>query len=555
MTDTPIVLDGSSLTTIDVGNIVFGIPKDDFGRGGFAPRIDIAESCREAVNRSRRAVEEIVASGQPAYGINTGFGDLVRVAIPEEDLKTLQANLIRSHACGVGEEMLPEEVLGMMAIRANSLLNGHSGIRWSTIETLVAMINAGIAPHIPRIGSLGASGDLCPLSHMTLGMMGEGEVYHRGEGGVWNLKDAADALNEADIEPVVLEAKEGLSLINGTSQMCLWIALAERRATYLMDASEYALAFSIEGAHASADPFDERLNSVRPHPGQMKVAARLRHLLHHSPNMISHANCEKVQDAYSFRCAPQVLGAVQESLDHLRTTIEIELNSTTDNPLIFTDKGVNEVVSGGNFHGEVLAMVSDNFHLAIHELASISERRIAKLLDPATTGLPAFLAENPGLNSGLMIVQYTAAASIAEIRARLGPSTATNIVVSAQQEDHVSMGATASWMLLKSIENCAVVIAAEMLAAVHALSHRNEIVGPNLKNYLESSISLRVNGAKYPSKDLPVDNFLKTQGTKTADSKRDIEIMNVVNEMIFPRYVFDNFSDIYTCNDISHSFR
>jgi len=547
MTDGPIVLDGSSLTTIDVGNIVFGIPKDGSGWGGFAPRIDIDESCRGAVDRSRRAVEEIVASGQPAYGINTGFGDLVRVAIPEEDLKTLQANLIRSHACGVGEEMLPEEVLGMMAIRANSLLNGHSGIRWSTIETLVAMINAGIAPRIPRIGSLGASGDLCPLSHMTLGIMGEGKVYHR-EGGAWTLKDAADALDEADIEPVVLEAKEGLSLINGTSQMCLWIALAERRATYLMDASEYALALSIEGAHASADPFDERLNSVRPHPGQMKVAARLRHLLHHSPNMISHANCEKVQDAYSFRCAPQVLGAVQESLDHLRTTIEIELNSTTDNPLIFTDKGVNEVVSGGNFHGEVLAMVSDNFHLAIHELASISERRIAKLLDPATTGLPAFLAENPGLNSGLMIVQYTAAASIAEIRARLGPSTATNIVVSAQQEDHVSMGATASWMLLKSIENCAVVIAAEMLAAVHALNHRNEIVGPNLKNYLEFSISLGVNGATYPRKVPPVDKSSKAHGTKTADSKRDMEIMNVINEKIFPRNVFDNFCDIYPRN-------
>ena len=254
MSTTPIVLDGSSLSTIDVGNIVFGIPKDDFGHGGFVPRIDIDESCRESVDRSRRAVEEIVASGQPAYGINTGFGDLVRVAIPEDDLKTLQANLIRSHACGVGEEMLPEEVLGMMAIRANSLLNGYSGIRWSTIETLVAMINAGIAPRIPRIGSLGASGDLCPLSHMTLGMMGEGVVYHR-EGGVWNLKEAAEALEEADIEPVVLEAKEGLSLINGTSQMCLWIALAERRATYLMDASEYALALSIEGAHASANPF------------------------------------------------------------------------------------------------------------------------------------------------------------------------------------------------------------------------------------------------------------------------------------------------------------
>ena len=466
-------LDGSSLTPSDVAAIVGG----DYD-------VHLDDACREAVEKSRHAVEEIVASGQPAYGINTGFGDLVRVAIPNSDLKNLQSNLVRSHACGIGDEMAPGEVLGMMAIRANSLVTGYSGIRWSTIHSLVEMIRAGIAPVVPRIGSLGASGDLAPLSHMALGLMGEGMVNVRKDG-IWSKETAEEALLKVGIEPIVLEAKEGLSLINGTSQMCLWISLAEQRMSGLMAAAEVALALSIEGAHASMTPFHERLHQVRPHPGQLKVASQMRHLLADSPNMASHKSCEKVQDAYSFRCSPQVLGAIQESLDRVRSTISIELNSTTDNPLIFTDSGVTEVVSGGNFHGEVLGMASDDLHLAVHEISSISERRIAKLLDPATTGLSAFLAADPGLNSGLMILQYAAAASVAEIRARIGPATATNIVVSAQQEDHVSMGATASWMLLKSIVNCSAVIAAEMISASEALSHRSENVGPNLISHLQ----------------------------------------------------------------------
>ena len=466
-------LDGSSLSPSDVAAIVGG----DYD-------VHLDDTCREAVESSRRAVEEIVASGLPAYGINTGFGDLVRVAIPDSDLKDLQSNLVRSHACGIGEEMPPSEVLGMMAIRANSLVTGHSGIRWSTIQSLVSMIRAGISPVVPRIGSLGASGDLAPLSHMALGLMGEGMVNVRNNG-IWQKETAENALRTAGIEPVVLEAKEGLSLINGTSQMCLWISLAEQRMSGLMAAAEVALALSIEGAHASMTPFHERLHQARPHPGQLKVASQMRYLLSDSPNMASHEGCEKVQDAYSFRCSPQVLGAIQESLDRVRSTISIELNSTTDNPLIFTDSGDTEVISGGNFHGEVLGMAADALHLAVHETSSISERRIAKLLDPATTGLTAFLAADPGLNSGLMILQYAAAASVAEIRARIGPATATNIVVSAQQEDHVSMGATASWMLLQSIDNCAAVLAAEMITASEAMSHRSEDVGPNLISHLQ----------------------------------------------------------------------
>ena len=293
------------------------------------------------------------------------------------------------------------------------------------------------------------------------------------------------ALSNANISPISLGAKEGLSLINGTSQMCVWLCIAYHEICSLISASEVALALSLEAAHGSLSPFDERIHSVRPHDGQMKTASRIRFLLENSANMNSHANCEKVQDAYSFRCSPQVTGAVRDILSDLENTLSIELNSVTDNPLIFISDDSVDVVSGGNFHGEILGMRADSTHLAIHELASISERRIAQLLDPTITGLPAFLAEDPGLTSGLMILQYAAAAAISEIRATLGPATATNIVVSGQQEDHVSMGATACWLLVQSISNASSVIAAEMITASIALDHRNEKIGPNLQPYLD----------------------------------------------------------------------
>ncbi|MDP6857017.1 MAG: histidine ammonia-lyase [Candidatus Thalassarchaeaceae archaeon] len=489
-------LDGSSLSSAQVVSIIDG-------------NVDVTldESIRNRVDRAREAVDEIVQSGQPAYGINTGFGDLVSVAISSDDLSRLQENLVRSHACGIGDAMDPGEVLGMMTIRANSLLIGNSGIRWETISTLVAMIRARISPVVPRIGSLGASGDLAPLSHMALGMMGEGTV-DVANGNEWIRMDASEALSKAGIKPVSLAAKEGLSLINGTSQMCVWLCVAEQKMTSLIRASEVALALSIEAAHASASPFDERLHNARPHKGQEETASRLRNLLSNSPNMASHADCEKVQDAYSFRCSPQVIGAVKEVLNELTTTLSTELNSVTDNPLIFvSDEGV-DVVSGGNFHGEILGIRADTAHLALHELASISERRIAQMLDPNTTGLPAFLAEDPGLTSGLMILQYSAAAAISEIRATLGPSTATNIVVSGQQEDHVSMGATACWLLVQSITNAASVVAAEMITASLALDIRKAVLGEQLQPYLDHIRSI-----------VPVEH---------GDVRRDIAVSNLM---------------------------
>ena len=466
-------LDGSNLTSAQVVSIIQG-----------NNQVELDESIRFRVDRARAAVEEIVESGQPAYGINTGFGDLVSVAISTDDLSKLQENLARSHACGMGDSMNPGQVLGMMTIRANSLLKGHSGIRWNTIATLVKMIQSRISPVVPRIGSLGASGDLAPLSHMSLGLMGEGMV-DMDNGEEWVRMEAIDALKQAGIEPISLAAKEGLSLINGTSQMCVWLCLAEQKMKSLLSASEVALALSIEAAHASESPFDARIHEARPHKGQLETASRIRELLSNSPNMDSHSDCEKVQDAYSFRCSPQVLGSVRDILNDLSCTLSTEINSVTDNPLIFVSEEGVDVVSGGNFHGEILGIRADTAHLAIHELASISERRIAQMLDPSTTGLPAFLAEDPGLTSGLMILQYAAAAAISEIRATLGPATATNIVVSGQQEDHVSMGATACWLLVQSISNAASVVASEMITASIALDHRTSAVGPQLQPYLD----------------------------------------------------------------------
>lgn len=466
-------LDGSNLTSAQVVSIIQG-----------NNQVELDESIRFRVDRARAAVEEIVESGQPAYGINTGFGDLVSVAISTDDLSKLQENLVRSHACGMGDSMNPGQVLGMMTIRANSLLKGHSGIRWNTIATLVKMIQSRISPVVPRIGSLGASGDLAPLSHMSLGLMGEGMV-DMDNGEEWVRMEAIDALKQAGIEPISLAAKEGLSLINGTSQMCVWLCLAEQKMKSLLSASEVALALSIEAAHASESPFDARIHEARPHKGQLETASRIRELLSNSPNMDSHSDCEKVQDAYSFRCSPQVLGSVRDILNDLSCTLSTEINSVTDNPLIFVSEEGVDVVSGGNFHGEILGIRADTAHLAIHELASISERRIAQMLDPSTTGLPAFLAEDPGLTSGLMILQYAAAAAISEIRATLGPATATNIVVSGQQEDHVSMGATACWLLVQSISNAASVVASEMITASIALDHRTSAVGPQLQPYLD----------------------------------------------------------------------
>ena len=428
----------------------------------------LANSARKRMEQSRKGVEQIIDSGKVVYGINTGFGAMSSVRIEGEDLEQLQTNLIKSHACGVGDLMDPEHVLLMMTFRANSLAKGVSGIRPKVVELLLGMVNNGIAPVIPRIGSLGASGDLAPLSHMSLAILGEGESMVRKASG-WVTMPSIDALHSVGLEPTGLAAKEGLSLINGTSQMCAYLALTILNLEKLVFAADSSAATSLEAIKGSHSPFDPRIHDNRPQIGQSISAARIAGLLKGSEIKISHVDCDRVQDAYCFRCAPQVHGPVIDLLTETRRMLEIEINSATDNPLVFVDGEDVDVISGGNFHGQNLALASDSIAIACHELASISERRINQVLDPQWSGQIPFLALNEGLESGYMIVQYVAAACIAELHLLANPVTTSNIPVSMGKEDHVSMGATGTFRSLQSTELLSQVLANEFICATEAL--------------------------------------------------------------------------------------
>ena len=428
----------------------------------------LAKSARKRMEQSRKGVNQIIDSGKVVYGINTGFGAMSSVRIAGEDLEQLQTNLIKSHACGVGDFMDPEHVLLMMVFRANSLAKGVSGIRPKIVELLLGMVNNGIAPVIPRIGSLGASGDLAPLSHMSLAILGEGEAMVRKESG-WVTMSSIDALHSVGLEPTELAAKEGLSLINGTSQMCAYLALTILNLEKLVFAADSSAATSLEAIKGSHSPFDPRIHNNRPQIGQSISAARIAGLLKGSEIKISHVDCDRVQDAYCFRCAPQVHGPVIDLLTETRRMLEIEINSATDNPLVFVDGANVDVISGGNFHGQNLSLASDSIAIACHELASISERRINQVLDPKWSGQIPFLALNEGLESGYMIIQYVAAACIAELHLLANPVTTSNVPVSMGKEDHVSMGATGTFRSLQSTELLSQVLANELICAAEAL--------------------------------------------------------------------------------------
>ena len=407
----------------------------------------LPQSARRRMEESRKGVEQIIDSGEVVYGINTGFGAMSSVRIAGDDLEQLQSNLIKSHACGVGDLMNPEYVLLMMVFRANSLAKGVSGIRPKIVDLLLGMVNNGIAPVIPRIGSLGASGDLAPLSHMSLAILGEGESMVRKESG-WVTMSSLDALHSVGLEPTELAAKEGLSLINGTSQMCAYLALTIVNLEKLVFAADSSAATSLEAIKGSHSPFDTRIHDNRPQIGQSISAARISALLKDSEIKISHVDCNRVQDAYCFRCAPQVHGPVIDLLTETRRMLEIEINSATDNPLVFIDGEDVDVISGGNFHGQNLALASDSIAIACHELASISERRINQVLDPKWSGQIPFLAKNEGLESGYMIIQYVAAACIAELHLLANPVTTSNVPVSMGKEDHVSMAVSYTHLTL-----------------------------------------------------------------------------------------------------------
>ena len=443
------------------------------------------------MSQSRRVVEEIVNSNQVVYGINTGFGAMSSVKIDETELAKLQTNLIRSHACGVGENMDPEHVLLMMVYRANSLSKGVSGIRPEVVKLLIDMINLGIAPIIPRIGSLGASGDLAPLSHMALGLIGEGSCLVRDRSG-WKEYPTSEALIENNLKPVKLQAKEGLTLIKGTSQMCTYLSLTLLNLERLLLFADASAACSLEAIRGSHSPFDPRIHNSRPQRGQLISASRIAGFLHDSQVKLSHEDCDRVQDAYCFRCVPQVHGPVIDIAIETRRLLEIEINSATDNPLVFYGENGSEIISGGNFHGQNLALASDAIAVACHELASIAERRINQILDPNWGGQSAFLAIDEGLESGYMIVQYVAAACIAELHLLSNPVTTSNVPVSMGKEDHVSMGATGTFRSLKSTTLLSQVIANELVCSIESLD-RLEIQPGNgvvkLKNWVRNFVA------------------------------------------------------------------
>ncbi|HEU0030263.1 MAG TPA: histidine ammonia-lyase [Kofleriaceae bacterium] len=460
----PLVLGDDELTLRAIADVARGHRK-----------VQIGSRARAAMARARQVVDAQVAGGDRApavYGVNTGFGALAEVRISAAQVTRLQQNLVRSHAAGVGAPLPRAAVRGMMLLRAAVLATGRSGARVVCCERLCELLEAGIHPVIPARGSVGASGDLAPLAHLALGMMGEGLVEYHGE-----IVPAADALARAKLEPLVLEAKEGLTLLNGTQHMTAVGALALVDAEDTCTIADIAGALSLEALKGTARAFDPRVVAARPHPGQIAVAAFLRELLTGSQIAESHKDCGKVQDPYSLRCMPQVHGATRDMLGYARSVLEREAASSTDNPLVFVDgPDGDEMISGGNFHGQPVALALDAAAIAIAELANISERRIEQLVNPhLSSGLPPFLAPDSGLNSGFMIAQVSAAALVSENKVLAHPASVDSIPSSAGREDHVSMGATAALKLAQIESHVRDVLAIELLCAAQGLDLRRPL--------------------------------------------------------------------------------
>ena len=450
---TAIGLTGDDLTVDDV----WAVAVDGIGAA-------LTDEAREKMGAARRLVERAVhGSREHTYGVNTGFGRFVAVDIPEEQTGELQLRLLRSHACGVGEPYPDEIVRGALLLRANALAKGNSGARVETVELLLALLERGVLPVVPSRGSVGASGDLAPLAHLALPLVGEGEAWVEGE-----RLPGADALARVGLEPVQLAAKEGLSLINGTQFMASTLALALVRARRLARAADVACALSVEALQGSRTSFLPQIHALRPLRGQTAAAANLLRLLDGSAIIEAHRWCDKVQDAYSLRCAPQVHGASRDLLEYAEYTVAVELNAATDNPLVLVDDEV--LVSNGNFHGQPLAFALDALAMAVAELASISERRLERLVNPnLSDGLPAFLTTNGGLNSGFMIPQYVAASLVSENKVLCHPASVDSIPTSAGQEDHVSMGNAAGLKAWQVLANSELAVAIELLAGSQAV--------------------------------------------------------------------------------------
>jgi histidine ammonia-lyase len=445
-----IVLSGEDLTLADVWDAAV--------HGAHA---ELADAARDRMRAARELLESI--RGEHTYGVNTGFGRFVSAHVPDEQAEELQLRLLRSHACGVGEPYPDEVVRGAMLLRSNALAKGFSGARVETVELLVECLNRGVLPVVPARGSVGASGDLAPLAHLALPLVGEGEALVEGE-----RLDGGAALLRVGLKPLRLASKEGLSLVNGTQFMASMAALGIVRAQRLASTADLACALSLEALRGSRTSFTPAVHRSRPLKGQQEAAANVWRLLEGSAIIESHRWCDKVQDAYALRCAPQVHGACRDLLDYVATTVEVELNAATDNPLVLLEEG--EIVSAGNFHGQPLAFGLDALAMAVAELANISERRLERLVNPSLSdGLPPFLIEEGGLNSGFMIPQYVAAALVSENKVLAHPASVDSIPTSAGQEDHVSMGNAAGLKAMRVLDNAERTLAIELLAGAQAI--------------------------------------------------------------------------------------
>lgn len=466
-----ILLDGKSLTFEQVLKVAFGNYEEI--------KVALTDEAKKNVNRSAEAVQKLLDRGEIAYGITTGFGAFKNKIISSDEVEKLQRNILISHAVGVGNYLDIPTTRAIMLIRANTLSSGYSGIRLETLELLLDLINFGIHPLIPEKGSLGASGDLAPLAHMALPLIGEGEVLFQGE-----RISGKGALEKNGLSEITLAAKEGLALTNGTTVMTAIGLIESAKAKHLAELADISGCLSFEALNGTMQAFDERIHSLRPHPRQTKCAAKLREILSES-EFVREFDPSNVQDAYTLRCIPQVHGACRDAVDYAIWVLGIELNSVTDNPLIFTDENFEniEVISGGNFHGEPLALALDYLAIALSELGNISERRLMRLTDEASNShvLPAFLTENGGLNSGFMIVQYTAAALCTENKVLAHPASVDTIPTSANTEDHVSMGATSAIKLREIAENLERILALELFSASQAIDLRKKRIGNDKK--------------------------------------------------------------------------
>ena len=481
-------------------------------------QVQLTADAEKQVQKSRHLIEQWVQDEKRIYGITTGFGALSDVAISKEDTRQLQKNILMSHAAGVGKPFDEETVRAILALRIKDLARGHSGIRLSTVQQLVALLNWGVWPIIPEKGSVGASGDLAPLAHLALVLLGLGEAFFKGQ-----RLSGRQALSKCGLKPLQLESGEGLALVNGTQVMTAIGALAVFDAVRLSKLTDIAAAMSLEVLMGSRTEFDPKIHQVRPHPGQAAVADNMARITQNSEIITSHKDCSRVQDAYTLRCSPQVHGASRDAIRYCRKVIETEMNSSTNNPLIFSDS--EEFLLGGNFHGQPIALAMDFLGMAVAELADISERRIERLVNPKLSGLPAFLVDDGGLNSGFMLAQYTAAALVSENKVLCHPASIDSIPTSANKEDHVSMGTVSARKCSQIVGNVENVIAIELLCAAQALD-----LFTNMKPGRGTLAAYRAIREVVPH--LEKDRILSSDIAVVKQLMRDAKILNVVEKQV-----------------------